>query len=74
LEITANLLFFTGAVLAMWGPVYTNIDRQLAMMIFILMFALGNQLQIKALGEKLGVGALSGQKIPNKCPTSDSEE
>jgi len=74
LKITSNLLFITGAVFALWGPVYMNIDRQLAMMIFILMFALGNQLQIKALGEKLGIGAFSGQEIPDKRPTSDSEE
>ena len=58
----------------MLGPVYLNIDWQLAMMMFITMFALANHLQIKALGEQLGIGAFSGEEIPDKRPPSDSDE
>jgi len=74
LRIISNVLVFTGFVFAMLGPVYLNIDWQLAMMMFITLFALANHLQIKALGEQLGIGAFSGEEIPDKRSTSDSEE
>ena len=74
LRIISHLLVFTGFAIAMWGLVSPNLDWQLAMMLFITMFALANHLQIKALGEQLGIGAFSGEEIPDKRSTSDSEE